>query len=116
MTGKIKEVCNEDYESSEGLAKEKLMEIVENGLDKEAVLDCISSRTSDIDFYLFKDIVGTMMTFTTYEDFIKMKNHAAYSNFLLMQYEKYDESEKNGMIDLLEEFKQEFHYAGSGRA
>ena len=82
-------------------------------LDKEAVLDCISSRTSDIDFYLFKDIVGTMMTFTTYEDFIKMKNHAAYSNFLLMQYEKYDESE---MIDLLEEFKQEFHYAGSGRA
>lgn len=78
-------------------------------LDKEVVLDCISNRTSNIDFYLFKDILGTMITFTTYEDFIKMKNHKAYSNFLLIQYEKYDENEKNEIIDLLKEFKQEFH-------
>ena len=93
-------------ESLEGFAKEKLMEIVENGLDieliedamqklshidekyalakgieflkndsfdpyfqtcifdfiydldKEAVLDCISSRTSDIDFYLYQGYSG----------------------------------------------------------
>ena len=78
-------------------------------LDRETVLDCISSRETDIDLYFFKDILTTMIVYTPYEDFINMKNYKIYLSFLLMHYKRYDENEKNEMIDLIKEFKKNFH-------
>ena len=78
-------------------------------LDRETVLDCISSRETDIDLYFFKDILTTMIVYTPYEDFINMKNYKIYLSFLLMHYKRYDENEKNEMIDLIKEFKKSFH-------
>lgn len=78
-------------------------------IDREKVLDCILSRTADIDFYLFKDILQTMKTYTTYEALMKMKNYKSYLSYLFEQYNKYSADEKNEMQDLLKEFVQEFH-------
>lgn len=78
-------------------------------IDREKVLDCILSRTADIDFYLFKDILQTMQTYTTYEALMKMKNYKSYINYLFEQYNKYSADEKSEMQDLLNEFLQEFH-------
>ena len=78
-------------------------------IDREKVLDCILSRTADIDFYFFKEILQTMKTFTTYEALMKMKNYKSYLNYLFEQYNKYSADEKNEMKDLLNEFLQEFH-------
>lgn len=77
-------------------------------LDREKVLDCILSRTADIDFYLFKDILTTI-TYTTYEALMKMKNYKSYINYLFEQYNKYSADEKSEMQDLVNEFLQEFH-------
>ncbi len=78
-------------------------------LDKEAVLDCVLSRNLDIDSYFFKDILRTMTVHTSYEDFVKMKNHKNVLDFLLTQYEKYDDNAKDEMIDLVKEFNENFH-------
>ena len=78
-------------------------------IDREKVLDCILSRTSDIDFYFFKEILQTMKTFTTYEALMKMKNYKSYLSYLFEQYNKYSADEKNEMQDLLMEFVKEFH-------
>ena len=73
------------------------------------MLDCILSRTADIDFYFFKEILQTMKTYTTYEALMKMKNYKSYINYLFEQYNKYSADEKSEMQDLLKEFVQEFH-------
>ena len=78
-------------------------------IDREKVLDCILSRTADIDFYFFKEILQTMKTYTTYEALMKMKNYKSYINYLFEQYNKYSADEKNEMKDLVNEFLQEFH-------
>lgn len=78
-------------------------------IDREKVLDCILSRTADIDFYFFKEILQTMKTFTTYEALMKMKNYKSYLSYLFEQYNKYSADEKNEMQDLLMEFVKEFH-------
>ena len=77
-------------------------------IDREKVLDCILSRTADIDFYLFKDILTTI-TYTTYEALMKMKNYKSYLSYLFEQYNKYSADEKNEMQDLLNVFLQKFH-------
>lgn len=78
-------------------------------IDREKVLDCILSRTADVDFYFFKEILQTMKTYTTYEALMKMKNYKSYLSYLFEQYNKYSADEKNEMQDLLNEFLQEFH-------
>ena len=78
-------------------------------IDREKVLDCILSRTADVDFYFFKEILQTMQTYTTYEALMKMKNYKSYLSYLFEQYNKYSADEKNEMQDLLNEFLQEFH-------
>lgn len=75
-------------------------------LNKEKVLDCILSRTSDIDFYLFKEIL-TMLTHTAHEDFTKMKKAESYLSFLLEQYNTYSEAERNELHDLLGNLKEQ---------
>lgn len=75
-------------------------------LNKEKVLDCILSRASDIDFYLFKEIL-TMLTHTAHEDFTKMKKAESYLNFLLEQYNTYSEAERNELHDLLGNLKEQ---------
>lgn len=78
-------------------------------LDREKVLDCILSRTADVDVYFFKEILERMITFTTCEALMKMKNYKSYINYLFEQYNKYSADEKNEMKDLVNEFLQEFH-------
>lgn len=78
-------------------------------LDREKVLDCILSRTVDVDFYFFEEILRRMLAYTTYEALMKMKNYKSYINYLFEQYNKYSADEKSEMQDLVNEFLQEFH-------
>jgi hypothetical protein len=78
-------------------------------IDNEKVLDSILNRITDVDFYLFKEILGRMITCTTYEALMKMKNYKLYLNYLFEQYNKYSVDEKIEIQDLLKEFIQKFH-------